>query len=93
MLTVIAKLRARPGQGTALAGQMNQAAAEVRNEPGNYAYVVHRASDDPDLVMIYEQYEDRAALDAHRDHLKEMGLDLSALLAGRPELEFFEPVD
>ena len=93
MLTVIAKLRAQPGQGTALANQMNHAAGEVRNEPGNHAYVLHRSSDDPDLVMIYEQYEDRAAFDAHRDHLKEMSLDFSALLAGRPELEFFESMD
>ena len=93
MLIVIARLQARPGQGAAVAAEMSRAAGEVRKEPGNHAYVVHRASDDPDLVMIYEQYADRAALEAHRDHLKRMGLDLSALLAGRPELEFFESVD
>ena len=29
-------------------------------------YVPHRVEGDPDTILIYEQYKDAAALDAHR---------------------------
>ena len=37
-----------------------------RQEPGCVVYVPHRLEGDPDTVLIYEQYKDAAALDAHR---------------------------
>lgn len=37
-----------------------------RQEPGCVVYVPHRVEGDPDTVLIYEQYKDAAALDAHR---------------------------
>jgi quinol monooxygenase YgiN len=43
-----------------------------RQEPGCVIYVPHRVEGDPDTVLIYEQYTDAAALDAHRasDHFR-----------------------
>ena len=41
-------------------------AEESRREPGCVVYVPHRVEGEPDTVLIYEQYADRAALDAHR---------------------------
>jgi quinol monooxygenase YgiN len=41
-------------------------AQESRQEPGCVVYVPHRIEGEPDTVLIYEQYADRAALDAHR---------------------------
>jgi quinol monooxygenase YgiN len=41
-------------------------AEESRREPGCVVYVPHRIEGEPDTVLIYEQYADRAALDAHR---------------------------
>lgn len=90
MLAIVAKLKATEGKGDELAERMAEIAAKVRNEPGNKAYAVHQSSEDRDLVMIYEQYDDKDALDAHRAHMKEMGVDLSGLLAGRPELSHFD---
>ncbi|MCC5858468.1 MAG: antibiotic biosynthesis monooxygenase [Ectothiorhodospiraceae bacterium] len=89
MLAIVAKLRAVEGKGGELAERMRGIAEKVRTEPGNHAYTVHQGQDDGDLVMIYEQYDDQAALDAHRAHMKEMGVDLRGLLAGKPELEFY----
>jgi quinol monooxygenase YgiN len=40
--------------------------------------------------MLYEEYDDQAALEAHRAHLREMGIDLRALLDGPPIIEFYE---
>ena len=89
MLVIVAKLKAVEGKGAELASRMAEIAAKVRTEPGNHMYAVHQSSADQDLVMIYEQYTDQAALDAHRAHMKEMGVDLSGLLAARPELEYY----
>jgi len=41
-------------------------ATASRAEPGCVVYVPHRVEGEPDTVLIYEQYADQAALDAHR---------------------------
>jgi quinol monooxygenase YgiN len=43
-----------------------------RKEPGCVNYVAHFLADDPNTVLIYEQYASDAALDHHRasDHFK-----------------------
>lgn len=94
MLAIVAKLNAQPGKGDELATAMNGIAERVRaNEQGNRAYNIHRGSDDSDLIMVYELYTDQAALDAHRAHMKEMGVNFADLLASKPQLEYFETVD
>jgi quinol monooxygenase YgiN len=47
-----------------------------RKEPGCISYIPHHLQDDPDTVLIYEQYRDDAALAAHRDspHFKKYGV-------------------
>jgi quinol monooxygenase YgiN len=42
-------------------------AAASRQEPGCVSYIPHLVEGDPDTVLIYEQYRDDTALDAHRD--------------------------
>jgi len=37
-----------------------------RKEPGCVTFVPHEVGGDPSWIMIYEQYRDQAALDAHR---------------------------
>lgn len=37
-----------------------------RAEPGCRMYQVHRSPTDPLRFLLYEQYDDQAALDAHR---------------------------
>lgn len=66
-LTVIAKIRAAKGKGDALAALLAEQVAAVRAaEPGCLVYRPHRATNDPDLFIFYEQYQDDAAFDAHR---------------------------
>jgi len=38
----------------------------TRMEPGCRMYLAHRSTNDPRRFFLYEQYDDRAALDAHR---------------------------
>ena len=37
-----------------------------RNEAGCVTYVPHHVDGDPETVLIYEQYRDQEAVDAHR---------------------------
>jgi quinol monooxygenase YgiN len=38
----------------------------TRAEPGCRMYLAHRSTADPGRFFLYEQYDDQAALDAHR---------------------------
>jgi quinol monooxygenase YgiN len=44
-----------------------------RKEPGCVTYISHFVEGEPATVLIYEQYRDEAALDAHRNspHFKQ----------------------
>ena len=90
MLTFTAKLTVQAGQEQVFERMMCIAVPKVREEPGNHAYVFHRSTQDPRVFMFYEEYEDQAAFDAHRAHLRDMGIDLRALLDGPPIVEFYE---
>jgi len=39
----------------------------TRAEPGCRMYLAHRSLADPRRFFLYEQYDDQAALDAHRE--------------------------
>ena len=38
-----------------------------RKEPGCLLYIGHQSTEDPRKFLFYEQYEDEAALEAHRN--------------------------
>ena len=38
-----------------------------RREPGCLSFIPHQVQEDPNTVLIYEQYRDDAALAAHRE--------------------------
>ncbi len=90
MLTFTAKLTVKPGQEQEFERIMSIAVPKVREEPGNRVYIFHRSMQDSRVFMLYEEYDDQAALEAHRAHLREMGIDLRALLDGPPLVEFYE---
>jgi quinol monooxygenase YgiN len=90
MLTFTAKLTVKAGQEAEFERIMRAAVPKVREEPGNRTYVFHRSTENPCVFMFYEEYDDQAALEAHRAHLRVMGIDLRAMLDGPPMLEFYE---
>ena len=53
-------------------------ATESRREPGCVSYIPHQLQDDPDTILIYEQYRDPQALDAHRasPHFKKYAIGI-----------------
>jgi quinol monooxygenase YgiN len=50
-----------------VAEMLRQLTAETRKEPGCVSYIPHFVEGDACTVLIYEQYQDEAALDYHRN--------------------------
>lgn len=80
------------GDAVALFARLAEA---TRAEPGCRMYLAHRSTTDPRRFFLYEQYDDTAALDAHRTapHFEQYARGgLFPILESRtPEL--FEPLD
>ncbi len=60
-------VRVRSGQGDEFTPLiLANARAAVRDEPGCRDFRVFRSEDDPDTFVLVEEYDDAAALEAHR---------------------------
>jgi quinol monooxygenase YgiN len=67
MVSFIARFKFTPEDRAEIAETVRLLAAESRREPGCISYIPHQVEDDPDTVLIYEQYTDAQALVAHRE--------------------------
>ena len=67
MIVLIATYRGQPGTGDAIEPFLAELATASRTEAGNSLYLVNRSTTAPDTFVIYEHYEDDAALAAHRE--------------------------
>jgi autoinducer 2-degrading protein len=96
IIAVAADWRAQPGQEETVRQLLLQAAAAVReHEPGNLLYVAHQDAADPTHFLVYEQYADQAALEAHRDsaHYKEVVVGKIVPLLAERQVTFFQLLD
>ena len=90
LVTFTAKLTIKSGKEQEFETTMKAVVPKVRQEPGNRAYTMCRSKENPRLFLFFEEYVDQAAIEAHRRHLKELGVDLTTFLDGAPVLEFYE---
>ena len=67
---------------------------ESRKEPGCRMFVAHQHLSDPTRFFIYEQYDDQAALDAHRatPHFQRYVRTELPKLGERVEGELYRPL-
>ena len=72
MVSFMVRMKFAPEDRADVAETLRQLEAASRREPGCVSYIPHQQEDDPDTVLIYEQYVDAKALAAHResDHFK-----------------------
>lgn len=66
MVSFIVRMRFAPEDRANVNDILRPLALASRQEPGCVSYVPHTVEDEPDMVVIYEQYIDRAAAEAHR---------------------------
>jgi quinol monooxygenase YgiN len=67
MVSFIVRLTFNQDDRADVAETLRLLATASRQEAGCVSYVPHQLEDDPDTVVIYEQYVDQKALAAHRD--------------------------
>jgi quinol monooxygenase YgiN len=92
---VIATLKIQDGKNAEFEAAFTKAAAAVRaNEAGNKLYQLCKSRTDGNTYIVMELYDDDAALKAHgaSDHYRALGAAIGSLMAGRPDVQFFDTV-
>ena len=76
MISFTVRLKFAAEERLEIAETLRLLAEASRLEPGCVSYIPHQVEDDPDTVVIYEQYQDSKALAAHRasDHFKKLAV-------------------
>jgi quinol monooxygenase YgiN len=66
MVSFTVRMKFRSEDLAEIAEILRQLTAASRQEPGCATYVPHFVESEPDTVVIYEQYRDETAVEAHR---------------------------
>jgi quinol monooxygenase YgiN len=67
MICLNVLLKVTPGTESQVAAFFKPLTDASRKESGCRMYIAHQHKDDPTRFLVYEQYDDEAALDAHRN--------------------------
>jgi quinol monooxygenase YgiN len=67
MVSYIVRFKFAPEDRAELEEILRNLAEASRKEPGCVTFVPHQLQEDPNTIVIYEQYRDDEALAAHRD--------------------------
>jgi quinol monooxygenase YgiN len=92
MIVLVARYYGKTGTGDQILEALQEMAPQVKSlEPGCVMYQVSRSNENPNNFLLYEQYVDQAALDAHRamPHFNEIVEETIVPLLERREREFF----
>lgn len=91
-LTFVARLRAKPGKEAAAEALLRGLVAPTRKEPGCAGYVLHRSRAEPGVFLFYEEWKDRAALDAHlaMPYIQAAFAKIPELFDGEPDFSEWE---
>lgn len=95
MLVVAATLKTAQGKGDELEQAFRRLLPNVKQEQGTLTYVVHRGTDDRDKFFVYEKYRAKADLDFHgaTPYFKEFSRAIGPIMAGRPDVSFYQELD
>lgn len=95
MVLLIAKYYVTPGNVDAVIDALKNMAPLVKeHEPGCSLYTANRSQENPNLIVLVEQYDDMNAIAAHREtpHFKEIIEGTVVPLLEKREREFFDVV-
>ena len=93
-LTVVAILKAKPGQESVLRQELLALIPTTRQEPGCLNYDLHQATDNPAVFLFHENWASQKHLDDHlaRPHVKAFFAKAGSLLAEPPHLTLCEKI-
>lgn len=92
-VSMIIKLPAQEGKGEELVAVLGEVVAATASEPGTLQYICLQDNSNPDIVWMFEMYEDQAAVEAHSNGevFKAAFPKLGKLLGGAPEFNNVTP--
>lgn len=95
MISLIAVLKAKPGQTDALRQALQALLLPTRQEPGNLDYALFQLRDAPDTFYMREAWQGQDALDAHvaMPYFQAFMTQMESLLAEPLRLDFLTPVE
>ena len=95
MLILTVHVTIQAGHENDVISSLRSLQQETRREPGCLMYIVQRSRENPRRYLIYEQYKDDAALDAHRSspHFKEHGTNGFYRFVETRQAELFNPIE
>jgi quinol monooxygenase YgiN len=93
-LTVVARLRAKPGKESVLKEALLALIVPSHADAGCLNYDLHQSLDDPACFLFHENWEGKAFLDAHlqKPHLTQFLAQADQLLAAPPEITLWEKI-
>lgn len=88
------ELKARPGEGDALAARLLALVGPSRAEPGVLEYHLHRDRDDPDRFAFYEVFASFDDFNAHlaTPHMQAFLADMAAVVDGDFDTRFVKMI-
>jgi quinol monooxygenase YgiN len=92
-LVLVVRLTALGGKEDELASALRELAGASRQEPGCEQYIPTQDPENPRSFLLYEQYVDKDALDAHAasEHFQQIAVGLfPSLLDGPRERAFYD---
>jgi quinol monooxygenase YgiN len=94
LLTVVAEMKAKPGQEDALRQAALALVAPTRKEEGCVQYDLHEHKTEPGRFVFYENWasEEHLARHAASEHLKYFGAIRGDLLDGPPKVERYRRI-
>lgn len=94
MICLNVLLKVKPGTEAEVVALFKPLAEASRQEPGCLMYIAHQHRDDPTRFLVYEQYKDDAALDAHRDspHFRRYAAEGFYLHVVERQVDIFNPL-
>jgi (4S)-4-hydroxy-5-phosphonooxypentane-2,3-dione isomerase len=93
--TLVARMTTREGEEERAAQLVRRLGEASRQEPGVIHYIAHRDSENERVFLIYEQYRDKAAFEAHgqTEHFKEIAVAQLFPLMEKRERNFYDTLD
>lgn len=93
-VVLVARYTVKPGNVDAVLAALERMKPLVKErEPGCIIYHANRSKDDPNSLLLYEEYADQAALEAHTGtpHFQELIVGTIIPLLAKREREFYTP--
>lgn len=93
--TVLLEVKAKPGTASELVATFKSILGDTRAYDGCKGVDVYQNSDEPEVIVLVEQWESRAKYEAYLGWRQETGFvdKLVAAIDGPPSIRYFELAD